>query len=611
MGFGAFLDGLTEGMTRRREWDRQDQLLAWDREDRQIAAEDRERRRAREDANWRWEDNRRERTQMLESREDAQFERAQADYEQGRSLLADAFPGSDAGAATIPTPSAPRVPAAPEGRVTGDEPASEAPTPRTTAGGEDASTPPAEPAAASAPPPDTPQEGRRLEVTPASVTVPEAPPPPRVPAEGPAAPGRTEGRQLSPPEATGPALPPRADELGAPPPEVAGQMDGPLPPPHIDAPYDPPPEPRIRPHERRSRPGDAPQGDGRALRPRPAPAAPPEARAPRTADVAPDAPVPTVEAVANPASPEAAAATTAAAERAATETPSAQIGAEVAAEEVAGREVTPAPDGRNITYLDEGTIDRIGRNFQTSYNEAGVRRLEEHYLRIGDVESAQRLRDFITGEDTQRAIYHFGRAQAAAAIGDAERFLGEMAAIYNAPQYYDDGYTVDLARSQVFRDDAGDFQGVAVAFVNDDTGEVFMREIASEDDLYSIGLGLAAPETVFERWNTEYQTGIASEEAQVAAWETAQREAIIAEAVAQSPAQMRAEFNEMFQFLYEQAGEIQFGQEEGTNFRSMTPQQQASRVIELLQAREAAVTGRSLGPAPPGASSEVPLALTP
>ena len=371
------------------------------------------------------------------------------------------------------------------------------------------------------------------------------------------------GRMVQP----GPRLS-TAPDRGAP------QVTGPAPPPQGAsglANAAPPPDPRATP------PGSASA-----------------ATAPR---IPAEADAPTIAAVVNPSNPEEQASAVQAAAQAGRELPSVQVGREVA-DAAAGRQVPGPPGGRITQMLTEQEIAQVGTNFQAAYNAEAAQRLEQFYLQNGRVEEALAWRQFISDENTQTAMYHFGRAQAAASRGDAERFLGEMAALYNSPRYYDDGYTVDLERSEIYRAEDGTFAGVSAAFVNDDTGEVFMQEIANEDQFYEMALGLGAPETVFAGIMERYQASVQERQQAASAWD-----------VLNAPEELRDDFQNIFdQLMDEEADPLR---PDHQPFSALPPQEQAQRVVEILQARNAGLTGRSM-PAPAngtGAPADVPVAI--
>jgi hypothetical protein len=672
-GFGAFLDGLVGGMERRRTWDRQDRTLKWDEEDRQIAREDRTRRIAIEEENaartrtlWSRED---EQYNLDRAARDAE-----ADFfANGGQGGAGAAPAPGGGAATQPRPSPdlaievpantaeiqrselPPSPAAPAI----DTPPQTRPQPRPEGAGRQIA-----PQAGEAVPGSTPTPG--TETAPATAaagagqrgyaaTLREA--------------GIADSNMLQAAEAadqartaletgiypfTNEPLTPEARQqlqgiiaqadqalqatlgeaaaaqqvTGAPQGGPRGAEAQPAPPP--SAPQAPPVQaatpapgngapataatPTGTAQPLNVAPQTAPQvgggatgtwGAAQAGTPPPAAAAPPaDGRVPA------DAPAPTVEGFVEPSSPEEAQQTEAAAAQAARELPSAQEATEVAQETV--RQITVRGQTFTVEDVTEENLEISGTNFQTRYNRDGVDRVVQAYLRAGNREAAESFRQFIQDEETQQSIVHFGRAIFAASAGDADQFLIEMAAIYNTERYYDDGYTVVLDDSEILRDENGNFAGSRIAFRNDESGEVFMREILDEDDFYSLAIGLGAPETVFNNWLQEYSSSREVRAAEAEAFREAMR------VQPQTVGERREDFNEIFQFLFEQSeGEgvdVAGNPIEGAppRFRDLPTQEQVRIVLEMIEAREAGLSGRAISPAAAGAPrGDVPVATTP
>jgi hypothetical protein len=671
-GFGAFLDGLVGGMERRRDWDRQDRIMSWDEEDRAIAREDRARRIAIEDENLDWTREERERVRRQQAAE-AEANNLAADLiagGSGRSGGSTVQPPAASPAPqpqpspdlTMPVPentapiersTLPESPAAPAI----DAPQQARPQPRPEGAGRQIAAPapaavpgstPA-PGAGAAPAnaaagagqrgyaatmreagitdtnmlqaaeaadlargalesgiypntqePLTPearqqlqgviaQADRALEATLAEAAgaqqttgAPQGGPRGSAPAEAPPAPPQQpqappvqattpapgNGAPATPATPTGSRGPISAAAASTPPAAGAG---GPLPPPRADAPG--------------AMPGDV--------------AATPEARVPA------DAPAPTVEGFVQPRSPEEAAQTQQAAAQAAQELPSAQEAAEVAEE--TARQITVRGQTFTVEDVNEDNLNIAGTNFQSRYNREGVDRVMQAYLRAGDREAAMAFRDFIQDEETQQAIVHFGRAIFAASAGDADQFLIEMSKIYNTERYYDDGYTVELDESEILRDENGGFAGARIAFRNDESGEVFMREVVDEDDFYALAVGLGAPETVFNNWMQEYAAGREARAQEAEAFRAANQ-----------PEDLREDFDEMWRFLFEQSEgdgfDLAGNPIEGapTPFRNLPPAEQARIVMEQLQLREAALSGRQIAPpAGGGSNAPVPVATAP
>lgn len=131
------------------------------------------------------------------------------------------------------------------------------------------------------------------------------------------------------------------------------------------------------------------------------------------------------------------------------------------------------------------------------YNEVAPR-LRDHYINAGDVEKAREWQAFIEEESVQKGIYYWSRAQFAAAIGDDQGFVANLAAAKNSGAYFDDGYDMVAEGTGIVRDGAGNMVGARMTFRNQQTGETHTRVMDRAADFYALGIGFFGPEAAFE-----------------------------------------------------------------------------------------------------------------
>ena len=187
------------------------------------------------------------------------------------------------------------------------------------------------------------------------------------------------------------------------------------------------------------------------------------------------------------------------------------------------------------------------------FDEDGIRRLEQFFIRNGDFEKARQWREFATAANTQAAMTKWVEAMTYWQMNDEDGFLDAMAEVYNAKGYYEDGLTVLREGTSFQRDDAGNVIGATITFRDGDSGDTFRRTINGPRDLIGAAIiGALSPEQVFERGMAEAEAMAAQQANQGMSMD----ERIKVEASVRALAKEMAGLNGVTPEVYEQARQI-------------------------------------------------------
>lgn len=232
-------------------------------------------------------------------------------------------------------------------------------------------------------------------------------------------------------------------------------------------------------------------------------------------------------------------------------------------------------------------IERAGEKAsQTAwenYRTVGVEYMVDFYMQRGEIEKAQAFREFAAQEGTQAAIRSWTRAQFSAVIGDDSGFVSHLADAYSAAGYFDDGFELVREETRLFRDQNGEFTGAQLAFRNIETGQVFVQPIRDAMDFYAAGIGILAPEKVFE-WQQSQMTAAQDR---------------LAEAV-KAAEERGYKIDEQNWSRFKDALDAV---ESSPEALSMSPEEKADAALRILRGYEARFSG--------GQRPEVPLAVSP
>lgn len=149
-------------------------------------------------------------------------------------------------------------------------------------------------------------------------------------------------------------------------------------------------------------------------------------------------------------------------------------------------------------------IDKGASTWMQSYRDNGLPVITKELMRQGKFEAAESLRTFVNDAAAQDGMKAWSGAVFAAMSGDIDTAADLMIDAYNANGYFDDGYQIDKAQTQLIKADDGEVMGVRLALVNQQTGETAVQE-AEISDLIQRGLWLLSPEKAAEQYLARQQ----------------------------------------------------------------------------------------------------------
>ena len=166
--------------------------------------------------------------------------------------------------------------------------------------------------------------------------------------------------------------------------------------------------------------------------------------------------------------------------------------------------------------------ERIVGSWMDHFISDGVPKIVRGMMERGEFDAAQQMLEWAETSGAKTGLRHWANAGLAASIGDFDAFADNLAAAYNAPGYFDDGYSMVREKSDFIRTPEGDVAGAIVTLRDDATGQEFQQRFDSADDLLQVGIQLLSPEAVMQH---QMQQQAAQTEALKAAAEAAQAEA--------------------------------------------------------------------------------------
>ncbi len=256
-----------------------------------------------------------------------------------------------------------------------------------------------------------------------------------------------------------------------------------------------------------------------------------------------------------------------------------------------------SPTGRTRSIMEpdrDGPRRRAAESFVDHYDKNFLPKIAEQYLARGEPDKAKAWQALNEDAGFRRGKRAYGEAAYYASIGNEDGFLDSLADAYNNQSYLGDNIEVDRKQSGFKKDKAGNIVGGRVTFKDLKTGETYVQELGSENDLYRLGLGILSPEAVFERGLGM----IAAEDAAAAedAKEERKHERSVAlkweeakiKALGKDPSAERVkDLDSMLKALIH--GDL--------DFASLPPEEQIARAVQLLELRDAAL-GRGGGVSP-------------
>jgi len=251
---------------------------------------------------------------------------------------------------------------------------------------------------------------------------------------------------------------------------------------------------------------------------------------------------------------------------------------------------------------------RATRDFMDYYMKEAAPMVRNAYLEQGDIEKAKGFDEWMKAEGVRRGMESYASAVVAAQRGDEVGFINKLAEAFNNQDYYGDGYEVDTAKTAFKKDASGNVVGGVVAFKDTNTGREWTQDITSEVDLYRLGLGMLAPQTVYDnavaqvRASDAGRAESAGEEAKLdrdMRLEThksmlKQAEKMLEDSGSAVTETRRKELADIARTLTESSG---LGEDA---YGKKSPEEQAQIALQILVARENALKTPPPGAAPAG-----------
>jgi len=170
-------------------------------------------------------------------------------------------------------------------------------------------------------------------------------------------------------------------------------------------------------------------------------------------------------------------------------------------------QVSPAFEGgKPLGYQDESGKIYADRSEATKvaasdvkpvmdyYMENTAPKMQQMYLEQGDIEKATAWENWVNQRQVQQGMKKWASALKSAQVGDHQGFAENLKDAYNAGGYFDDGSQAKAVKPN--KDKDGNVSGYSVTIESQDGTETTTD--VGMDEMYNLGLGMLAPEKVFE-----------------------------------------------------------------------------------------------------------------
>lgn len=141
------------------------------------------------------------------------------------------------------------------------------------------------------------------------------------------------------------------------------------------------------------------------------------------------------------------------------------------------------------------------------YNKVAAPKIYEQMLEI-DPEKAAAWKEFTDTQGFKTGLKHWSTAVAKSRLGDFEGAGHALMKAYNSRGYLDDG--TEATAFTPTKDDKGNTIGATITFKGAD-GKEYQQSFNGTDDLLKVGVGMLAPEKVFDFYNQERTTRLKAE----------------------------------------------------------------------------------------------------
>lgn len=136
--------------------------------------------------------------------------------------------------------------------------------------------------------------------------------------------------------------------------------------------------------------------------------------------------------------------------------------------------------------------DKQVGSFMEYYLKTSVPKMQEHWMKTGDIDKAQALNKWMEDENVKKGAKAWAGAVRSFQLGDREGFKKNLMAAYNQQGYFDDGMTA--TKIEDVKNDKGQLTGYAITF-KDSTGKETTQNYDG-DDVARLGLNALSPTEV-------------------------------------------------------------------------------------------------------------------
>lgn len=150
--------------------------------------------------------------------------------------------------------------------------------------------------------------------------------------------------------------------------------------------------------------------------------------------------------------------------------------------------------GKSYASQEEATAaaDKQVGSFMDYYMKTSVPKMQEHWLKTGQVDKAQALGKWMEDENVKKGAKAWAGAVRSFQTGDREGFKTNLMAAYNQAGYFDDGMTA--TKIDDVKNDKGQLTGYAITF-RDASGKETTQNYDG-DDVARLGLNALSPTEV-------------------------------------------------------------------------------------------------------------------
>lgn len=147
---------------------------------------------------------------------------------------------------------------------------------------------------------------------------------------------------------------------------------------------------------------------------------------------------------------------------------------------------------------------KAAKTYLESYRENGAPIVMRELMRQGRFSEAETFDTFMRSQEAQEGMQKWGEGMFAALSGDAEGVFDYLSEAYNAPGYYEDGYSLVRNESELIRDENGQPVGIKMTLQHGATGQKF-TQTGRVNDIMQHFLWKLSPQEAFKAYNENQQ----------------------------------------------------------------------------------------------------------